>query len=147
MGLDAHQIINERERYLEARYPPMNPRAWINASNNGSFDTTIDVTQDENVKGDKENDSTVSTPLDALKPYSALIHPSNTAHGKIRALIELKALRVVDKQHAMRAQVAERLSHSTITAGTGLFSGPENGWEIHWSLLKFPNHLHKGTIV
>ena len=52
--------------------------------------------------------------MDALKPYSALIHPSNTAHGKIRALIELKALRVVDKQRAMRAQVAERLSHSTM---------------------------------
>ena len=80
----------------------------------GSFDTTIDVTQNENVKEDKENDGTISTPLDALKPYSALIHPSNTAHGKIRALIELKALRVVDKQRAMRAQVAERLSHSTM---------------------------------
>jgi hypothetical protein len=34
-----------------------------------------------------------------------------------------------------------------ITAGTGLFTAPENGWEIYWSLFKFPNHLHKGTIV
>ena len=49
----------------------------------GSFDTTIDATQDENVKEDKENYSTISTPLDALKPYSSRIHPSNTAHGKI----------------------------------------------------------------
>jgi ATP-dependent helicase STH1/SNF2 len=44
----------------------------------GSFDTTIDVTQDKRVKEGKENDSTISTSLDALKPYSALIHPSNT---------------------------------------------------------------------
>ena len=116
MGLDAHQIINERERYLEARIQQRirELESMPATMGGGSFDTTIDVTQDENVKGDKENDSTVSTPLDALKPYSALIHPSNTAHGKIRALIELKALRVVDKQRAMRAQVAERLSHSTM---------------------------------
>ena len=32
-------------------------------------------------------------------------------------------------------------------AGMGLFTSPENGWEIHWLLFKFPNHLHKGTIV
>ena len=29
------------------------------------------------------------------------------------------------------------------TAGTGLFTGPENGWEIYWSLFKFLKHLHK----
>ena len=116
MGLDAHQIINERERYLEARIQQRirELEAMPATMGDGSFDTTIDVMQDENVKEDKENDSTISTPLDALKPYSALIHPSNTAHGKIRALIELKALRVIDKQRAMRAQVAERLSHSTM---------------------------------
>ena len=33
------------------------------------------------------------------------------------------------------------------TAGTGLFTAPENGWEIHWSLFKFPNHLHWETMV
>ena len=42
----------------------------------GSFDTMIDVMHDENVKEDKENSVTISTPLDALKPYSALIHLS-----------------------------------------------------------------------
>ena len=34
-----------------------------------------------------------------------------------------------------------------ITAGTGLFTASENGWEIYWSLFKFPNHLHRETIV
>ena len=116
MGLDAHQIINERERYVEARIQQRirELEAMPATMGDGSFDTTIDVTQHEKVGEDKENDSIIPTPLDALKPYSALIHPSNTAHGKIRALIELKALRVVDKQRAMRAQVAERLSHSTM---------------------------------
>ena len=32
-------------------------------------------------------------------------------------------------------------------AGMGLFTSPENGWEIHWLWFKFPNHLYKGTIV
>ena len=35
----------------------------------------------------------------------------------------------------------------SITAGTGLFTASENGWEIYWSLFKFPNHLHRETIV
>ena len=27
------------------------------------------------------------------------------------------------------------------TAGMGLLMVTENGWEIHWSLFEFPNHL------
>ena len=101
MGLDAHQIITERECYLEARIQQRirELEAMPATMGDGLFDTTIDLTQDGNIKDDKENDSTISIPPDALKPYSALIHPSNTAHGKISALIELKALR--DKQRAM----------------------------------------------
>jgi ATP-dependent helicase STH1/SNF2 len=45
-----------------------------------------------------------------LLTYSALVHPGNTAHRKICGPIDL---RVVDKQLA-GAQVAERLSHSTM---------------------------------
>ena len=29
------------------------------------------------------------------------------------------------------------------TAGTGLFTDPENGWEIYWALFKFPKHLRR----
>ena len=30
-----------------------------------------------------------------------------------------------------------------ITAGMGLLTATENGWEINWSLFEFPNHLHR----
>ena len=33
------------------------------------------------------------------------------------------------------------------TAGTGLFTAAENGWEIHWSLFEFPNHFRREQIV
>ncbi|KAF8168355.1 SNF2-family ATP dependent chromatin remodeling factor snf21 [Crassisporium funariophilum] len=114
-GLDAHQIINERERFIEARIQQRirELEAMPATMGDGGFDANIDVTRDE-IKGDKENDSVIITPLDTLKPYSAIIHPSATAHGKLRALIELKSLRVLDKQRAMRAQVAERLNHGTM---------------------------------
>ena len=46
--------------------------------------------------------------------YSALIHPSPTAHGKLRAVIELKALRLLDKRCTLRAAIAERLTHGTM---------------------------------
>ena len=29
------------------------------------------------------------------------------------------------------------------TAGMGLLTATENGWEIDWSLFEFPNHLHR----
>ena len=31
----------------------------------------------------------------------------------------------------------------TYTAGMGLLTATENGWEINWSLFEFPNHLHR----
>ena len=47
----------------------------------------LNVTQDNNVKGDGGGSSTVSASLDALKPYrlGAPIYLSDTAHGKIHA--------------------------------------------------------------
>ena len=33
------------------------------------------------------------------------------------------------------------------TAGTGLFTAAENGWEIQWSLFEFPNYFHREQIV
>jgi len=115
-GLDAHQIINERERFIDARIQQRirELEAMPSTMGDGTFDANIDVTQDDTVKEDKENDNKGPTSLDTLNPYTALIHPSNTAHGKLRALIELKSLRVLDKQRAMRAQVAERLTHGAM---------------------------------
>ena len=46
-----------------------------------------------------------------------------------------------------RLYPALQWSPKYVTAGTGLFTASENGWEIYWSLFKFPNHLHRETIV
>ncbi|PPQ84062.1 hypothetical protein CVT26_013991, partial [Gymnopilus dilepis] len=105
-GLDAHQIINEHERSIEARIQQRirELESMPSTMGDGSFEANIDVMQEDKPKADKENDSSIATPLETLKPYSALIHPSTTAHGKLRAFIELKSLRVLDKQRAVRAQ-------------------------------------------
>ncbi|RDX40099.1 hypothetical protein OH76DRAFT_1423914 [Lentinus brumalis] len=42
------------------------------------------------------------------------MHPPANTHGKLRALIELKSLRVIEKQRAMRASIAERLMHGSL---------------------------------
>ncbi|KAF9042067.1 SNF2-family ATP dependent chromatin remodeling factor snf21 [Panaeolus papilionaceus] len=112
-GLDAHQIIDERERFIEARIQQRirELEALPSTIGDGSFDTKVDIIQDDKAE-DKENDN--STILDVAKTYSALIHPSNTAHGKLRAMIELRSLRLLDKQRAMRAQVAERLAQGSM---------------------------------
>ncbi|TFK38607.1 SNF2-family ATP dependent chromatin remodeling factor snf21 [Crucibulum laeve] len=123
-GLDAHQILNERDRFIEARIQQRirELEALPSTMGDGSFDNldTL-ISEDTTMKDtDKENDtsSTVpSTPLDTIKPaptLQSLLHPGPNAHGKLRALIELKSLRVIDKQRAMRAQIAERLTHGTM---------------------------------
>ena len=40
-------------------------------------------------------------------------HPPNEPQGKLKAMIELRSLRVLEKQRALRAAVAERLTHGT----------------------------------
>ena len=112
-GLDAHQIVNERERFIEARIQQRirELESLPATMGDGGFDANIDVT-DEERKEDKEN--TIATSLDTLRSYSTLIHPGPNAHGKLRALIELKSLRLLDKQRAMRAQIAERLTHGSM---------------------------------
>ncbi|KAF9014915.1 SNF2-family ATP dependent chromatin remodeling factor snf21 [Cyathus striatus] len=119
-GLDAHQILNERDRYIEARIQQrIRELESLPATiGDGSFDNPLEGT-DAELKEEKENDSSaLTTPLDTLKPQSSflasLAHPSPTAHGKIRALIELKSLRLLDRQRALRAQVAERLTHGSM---------------------------------
>ena len=113
-GLDAHQIINERERFVEARIQQRIRELEVLPATmgDGSFDANVDIPDGD--KDDKENSNASATPLDSLNPYRALIHPSPSAHGKIRALIELKSLRLLDKQRALRTQIAERLTHGTM---------------------------------
>lgn len=104
-GLDAHQILNERDRYIEARIQQRIRELEAMPSTMGDGNFGVDVEVKDEAREDKEN---ISNPL------TSLIHPPPTAHGKLRALIELKSLRVLDKQRAMRAMVAERLNHGSM---------------------------------
>lgn len=115
-GLDAHQILNERDRFIEARIQQRirELETMPSTMGDGGFDNGFDP--EESMKEDKENDNSTSLQRqdNNHNHFSSLIHPSPTAHGKIRALIELKSLRVLDKQRSMRALVAERLNHGSM---------------------------------
>ncbi|KAG5221318.1 SNF2-family ATP dependent chromatin remodeling factor snf [Salix suchowensis] len=56
----------------------------------------------DGLKSEKENEDNESF---ALMPYNT--------HGKLRAVIELKSLRLLEKQRALRQSVAERLAHGS----------------------------------
>ncbi|KAJ3849296.1 SNF2-family ATP dependent chromatin remodeling factor snf21 [Lentinula lateritia] len=95
-GLDAQQILNERDRYIDARIQQRMREL-----------ESIPVTV-----GDEsfENDIVEECMPDADSPLS---FPS-MSHGKLSALIELKSLRLIEKQRTMRALVAERLTHGSL---------------------------------
>jgi ATP-dependent helicase STH1/SNF2 len=115
-GLDANQILNERERYIEARIQQRIRELEVLPSTigGGAFDDGFDPNRGMN--GEKQNNS--NTPLKQhdsnIDHFSALVHPNPSAHGKLRAIIELKSLRLLDKQRSMRALVAERLNHGSM---------------------------------
>lgn len=99
-GLDVHQIINERDRFIEARVQQrIRELEQLPATiGDGDFDSLgndilgVPKQEDENQQ--------LSAP-----------HPP---HGKLRAVIELKSLKMLEKQRAMRALVAERLIQGTL---------------------------------
>ncbi|KAK7468468.1 ATP-dependent DNA helicase Snf21 [Stygiomarasmius scandens] len=99
-GLDAQAILAERDRFIEARMQQRIRELENIASTigDGGLETGIDV--DDAMKDEKENNSQNIF--------------SSTSHGKLKALIELKQLRLVEKQRHMRALVAERLTHGSL---------------------------------
>ncbi|PCH33114.1 hypothetical protein WOLCODRAFT_21769 [Wolfiporia cocos MD-104 SS10] len=110
-GLDPHQIIAERNRYIDARIEQRirELEAMPATMGDGGLESILDdIPQD-----DKENAS-APAPTPADDASQAHVHPSPNTHGKLRALIELKSLRVLEKQRAMRAHVAERLIHGSL---------------------------------
>lgn len=116
-GLDAHQIINERDRFVDARIQQRvrELEAMPSTMGDGGFETVLDSTQADN--NNKENDSIMGPPPPKLEPESglqALVNPSPLTHGKLRAIIELKSLKVLEKQRSMRALIAERLTHGSL---------------------------------
>ncbi|EJD54992.1 hypothetical protein AURDEDRAFT_147677 [Auricularia subglabra TFB-10046 SS5] len=92
-GLDPHQVLAERNRFIEARIEQRIRELADMPSTMG------------------EGGLEPPVPTGDEKP-----HPSNgiSAHGKLRALIELKALRLRDKQRALRAALVERLGHTSV---------------------------------
>ena len=109
LGLDPHQIINERRRFVEARIHQRirELEAMPTTIGDGGLESIIDDEGKENVVKAYQEVSHKAINLQ-------YVHPPATAHGKLRAVIELKSLRVLDKQRALRAMVAERLTHGSL---------------------------------
>ncbi|KAJ6542741.1 SNF2 family N-terminal domain-containing protein [Mycena capillaripes] len=108
LGLDACKIIEERDRFIEARMQQRvrELEAFPSTIGDGGFDT--DPYPQDIVKREKENSA------DKPHPSSLTTLISDTSHGKIRALIELKSLRLLDKQRLLRSHVAETLAHGSL---------------------------------
>ena len=109
LGLDPHHLINERRRFVEARVHQRihELEAMSSTIGDGGLEPIIDDESKENVAKPEHGAPKKVLNLD-------FIHPPATAHGKLRAVIELKSLRVLDKQRALRAMVAERLTHGSL---------------------------------
>lgn len=109
LGLDPHQLINERRRFVEARIQQRirELEAMSSTIGDGGLEPVIDDESKENVVKPEHGASHKVLNLD-------YVHPPATAHGKLRAVIELRSLRVLEKQRALRAIVAERLTHGSL---------------------------------
>lgn len=101
-GLDVHQIINERDRFIEARVQQrIRELEQLPATiGEGNFDSLTDDILGAPKQETADENQQLSAP-----------HPP---HGKLRAVIELKSLKMLEKQRAMRALVAERLIQGTL---------------------------------
>lgn len=120
-GLDPHQILAERNRYIEARIEQrIRELSSIPVTlGDGGLDPVILPSTDMVVDEPKEADDSqraqpVEPTLDSIPPPLKSMRLAPTAHGKLRAIIELKALRAREKQRSLRAQVVERLTHGTL---------------------------------
>jgi len=102
-GLDAHQILNERDRYVDARIQQRIRELEAMSSTIGEGNFGVEVELKNETTDDKGN------PLNFLT-----CPPPPPSHGKLHALIELKSLHVLDKQRSLRAMVAERLNHGSM---------------------------------
>lgn len=108
-GLDAHHIMRERDRFIEARMQQRirELEALPATMGEGGFEAALD----DVIKADKENAGANIPPPSKSQVGS---FPSTNVHGKLHAMIELKSLRVIDRQRALRALVAERLTHGSL---------------------------------
>ena len=99
-GLDPHQIIAERNRFVEARIQQRIAELSSLPSTMGDGDMDV-------------------PPLDpqSSQPSSSHRIRANlyaSAQGKTRAMMELKALTLLNKQRSLRAQIADRMVHGSL---------------------------------
>ncbi|KAJ7857605.1 SNF2-family ATP dependent chromatin remodeling factor snf21 [Mycena leptocephala] len=106
LGLDARQIIEERDRFIEARVQQRIRELESLPSTIGNGGSATGLDPQDIMMRDKENSTS--------NPFTVPTLISNTSHGKIRALIELKSLRLLDKRRRLRSQVAETLVHGSL---------------------------------
>jgi ATP-dependent helicase STH1/SNF2 len=100
-GLDPHQILGEYNRYIDNRIQQR-------IAELSSFPSTMGEGFIDQQSSIIEN----STEAESLKHPTLDVAPNT--HGKMRAVIELKALGLVNKQRLLRAQVVERLVHGSL---------------------------------
>ncbi|KAG8931907.1 hypothetical protein FRC01_000597 [Tulasnella sp. 417] len=101
-GLDPYQLLAERNRYIDARiaHRIQELSELTSTMGIGGVEPSIDTE-------DMDEDAALTRPN----------HIASTAHGKLRALIELKSLQLRDKQRALRQAVVARLGEATILPG------------------------------
>ncbi|KZS90363.1 hypothetical protein SISNIDRAFT_488568 [Sistotremastrum niveocremeum HHB9708] len=111
-GLDPHQIIAERNRFIDARiqYRIEELSNLPSTIGEGGLDAAGIPSKLKNSGNDQETQDDQSKAVDRPKHT----HPGVNVHGKTRAMIELKALSLLHKQRVMRAQVVERLTHGVL---------------------------------
>jgi ATP-dependent helicase STH1/SNF2 len=105
-GLDPYQALAERARFIDARIQQRirELESLPSTIGDGGLEPPLDDSANE--QQDEKDDG--------LKLSGALVHPPATAHGKLRALIELKSLKVLRKQRELRESISERLMHGTM---------------------------------
>lgn len=104
-GLDPHQIIAERNRFVDARIDQRirELEGLPSTMGDGGLEPIVDG-----------KDGVEKQEVEPPKDLRSLVYPPQHTHGKLRALLELKALKLLDKQRALRAAVAERLTHGSL---------------------------------
>lgn len=143
VGLDAREVIKERDRFVDKRIEwRIRELEGMSATmGEGGLDGVLEqhvpnddpamkiepdladkdkavlangIAQEKLEDQGKENTNLAIVPHSQSQKAQAHPFPPSTTHGKLRALIELKSLRVLDKQRALRAMVAERLTHGSL---------------------------------
>ncbi|CAE6483331.1 unnamed protein product [Rhizoctonia solani] len=98
LGLDPLALKAARERFVEARIAQRIRELSALPSTIGEPEPEVDEVQEP--EDDKEG--------------ALVVHPSASAHGKLRALIELKGLQLRARQQALRRSVVAHLHETTV---------------------------------